>query len=340
MKLKNYTVRRCKKDEYDKLIAFLHDYWSANHVFCRNKKIFEFQHGTAESGEYDFVIAVHNESGEIHAVLGYITTTRYNRNDTEVPEAVYGALWKARDDVKDKEAGKLGLAVLQYLLKAYPNSDYITLGLSKDSQSIYQALHFEFGAMNHYYVANPAINEFFIAGSPEIDDEEDNGEYVIREVKEVPAGMENRYHPDKNAVYIENRYLKHPFYHYSLLGVCKKEEPLCLWVTREIEVEGHRCIRIVDMIGDLEKIENMKGQIAAYLKERDAEYIDCYNYGIDKHVFLKAGFKEVGKATIIPNYFEPFEKKNVDIHYAAYAKKPIVVFKGDGDQDRPNLLGI
>ena len=340
MKLKNYTVRRCRKDEYEKLIAFLHDYWNANHVFCRNKTIFEFQHGTAEKGEYDFVIAVHNESGEIHAVLGYITTTRYNGNDMEEPEAVYGALWKARDDVKDKESGKLGLAVLQYLLKQYPNSDYITLGLSRDSQSIYQALHFDFGTMNHYYIANPAIGDYFIAGSPEVDEEEDNSEYTIREMKEVPSELKNIYHPNKNTTYIKNRYLKHPYYHYSLLGIYRKEEPLCLWVTREIEVEGHRCIRIVDMIGDLEKIKNMKGQAIAYLKERDAEYIDCYNYGIDKHAFLQAGFKEVEKDTIIPNYFEPFEKKNVDIHYAAYAKNPIVIFKADGDQDRPNLLGI
>ena len=77
MKLKNYTVRLCRKDEYDKLISFLHDYWSPNHVFCRNKEIFEFQHGKAENGTYDFVIAVNNETDDIHAVLGFIASSRY-----------------------------------------------------------------------------------------------------------------------------------------------------------------------------------------------------------------------------------------------------------------------
>ena len=38
----------------------------------------------------------------------------------------------------------------------------------------------------------------------------------------------------------------------------------------------------------------------------------------------------------IPNYFEPFERINVDIYFAASVSKGLVLFRGDGDQDRPS----
>ena len=94
------------------------------------------------------------------------------------------------------------------------------------------------------------------------------------------------------------------------------------------------------MIGCLDEIENIEGNIHVFLNESGAEYLDCYNYGINKDVFLKIGFREITGNTVVPNYFEPFEKKNVDIHYASYTKDPVVIFKGDGDQDRPNLLEL
>ena len=42
---------------------------------------------------------------------------------------------------------------------------------------------------------------------------------------------------------------------------------------------------------------------------------------------------------IVPNYFEPFEKKNVKLEIAYKSKSDnYVAFKGDSDQDRPNVL--
>ena len=102
MRMNLYTIRLCRTDEYGKLIDFFRKYWSENHVFCRNKEIFEFQHGDGQNGTYDFVTAVHNETGEIHAVLGYISSSRYDNGDPAKPQAVYGALWKVRKDIHNK----------------------------------------------------------------------------------------------------------------------------------------------------------------------------------------------------------------------------------------------
>ena len=337
MKLNLYEIRLCKKEEYGELIDFIKMYWSENHIFCKSRKIFEFQHGSAENGYYDFIIAVHKSTGEIHAVLGFIRSSLYDMQPMNQPEAIYGALWKVRDDVNNNEIGKLGLGVLYYLIKLFPSSAYITLGLSKFSQQIYEALHFNLTVMNHYYIANPLINEYKIASSPHLGELEGSSVVEIKELDNVP-NITNTFYPDKNKEYIWNRYLRHPVYKYELLGIYSAENLLCLWVVRQIEVNGAKCLRLVDMIGTMRAIPKITLQIYHLLERRDCEFIDCYNYGIDETDFLNAGFLKVDSDTVIPNYYEPFERKNVDIHCAYYAKKPVVIFKGDADQDRPNIL--
>ena len=71
-----------------------------------------------------------------------------------------------------------------------------------------------------------------------------------------------------------------------------------------------------------------------------SEYIDFYQYGISKNTFRNSGFIDVEKTKIIvPNYFEPFIKKNINLNFAyksSIKNRKIYFFKGDGDQDRPN----
>lgn len=341
MNLKQYTIRLCKKNEYEKLIEFFKRYWDESHVFCRNKKIFEFQHGDARDGEYDFIIAVHNLTNEIHGVLGFISSSTYDKGNIKNPIFVSGALWKVRDDIVNQEIGRLGLGMLFFLLKKYPKAAYTTLGLSRDSQQIYDALHFDFGLMEHYYIANRDINSFFIADEPVVNhNAKEDTDYKLQFISEIPQELKSCFFPPKDVAYIENRYSKHPFYRYEMLGVYKNNQIKSVWITREIDVNNHKCMRIVDIVGDISELKGLEGNIYKFLKERKAEYIDCYCHGINKEFFFQIGFKEVEGKTIIPNYFEPYEKKNVDIYYAAYSEKPIVIFKGDGDQDRPNLLDM
>ena len=69
--------------------------------------------------------------------------------------------------------------------------------------------------------------------------------------------------------------------------------------------------------------------------------MDIYSYGVPIDIIEKAGFldRQEYDNLIIPNYFEPFERKNVDLRYAYKVKEssdPVRLFKADGDQDRPN----
>lgn len=71
------------------------------------------------------------------------------------------------------------------------------------------------------------------------------------------------------------------------------------------------------------------------------EYIDFYYYGIPNRYLLKTGFKikKNNSNIILPNYFEPFFRGNININYAIKEKSfkhNQFLFKGDCDQERPN----
>jgi len=79
------------------------------------------------------------------------------------------------------------------------------------------------------------------------------------------------------------------------------------------------------------------------LRAYDAEYVDFYNFGIDKKCLAAAGFlkREPESKITVPNYFEPYVPSNVDLFYA-YKRMDggsrYLMVKGDCDQDRPNAI--
>ena len=114
-----------------------------------------------------------------------------------------------------------------------------------------------------------------------------------------------------------------------------------LLITREIQVNDSKVLRVIDFIGEEQDIRNIGQELQNIMNENDYEYIDFYQYGIPEDILNEAGFikRDKNDTNIIPNYFEPFEKKNVDILIATNVKdNKYFMFKGDGDQDRPNLL--
>ena len=67
--------------------------------------------------------------------------------------------------------------------------------------------------------------------------------------------------------------------------------------------------------------------------------MDCYNAGIAPEVWAAAGFCErrEGDGTVIPNYLTPPLRENTEYYYFTNQPEQFVLFKADGDQDRPNL---
>ena len=108
-------------------------------------------------------------------------------------------------------------------------------------------------------------------------------------------------------------------------------------ITRDERVDNGVICKIVDFYG----VESDLGKITAALDrlmvERDYEFIDIYSYGVPTELYEQAGFCYCDEASenIIPNYFHPFERRNITLRMIDPMVPEMRLFRGDGDQDRP-----
>lgn len=334
--MKLYEIRFYQPDDWVKFQNFINHHWRDNHIIARNKALFDFQHNI--DGRYTFVVAENKQTGEFDGVYGYILTRKYDKTKT-IPNVAWGAIWKVRKDVKNNEIASLGLKLLQYIIKNENIQTFAVSGISAVNKEVSLGIGFKAGVLNHYYYANGATKTYNIAKNPRvIDSYSANPEIEVRwvninEIKDVDANQ----NPYKNLSYFYERYYKHPIFSYRFLGVYKNGKLVSLFVVREQYVGKDKCLRIIDAIGNFKDIGSMGFELQAILERENAEYIDCLNYGIDESIFENLGFNKVDDETIIPEYFSPFVQKNVLVEVLCMdPDEPIIIFKGDGDQDRPN----
>ena len=106
-------------------------------------------------------------------------------------------------------------------------------------------------------------------------------------------------------------------------------------MTRTVTAEETGCVpvvRLVDFIGEDAVLPRLGGALDAILNR-------CYNAGIPAEVWQAAGFTErlEGDGSVIPNYLTPPLLENTEYYYFTNKPENFVLFKADGDQDRPNL---
>ncbi len=144
--------------------------------------------------------------------------------------------------------------------------------------------------------------------------------------------------PHKSRYYFAKRYFDHPLYRYLIYKVCFENniDSKAVVVLRKQEIEKYNVLRFIDFVGPVAFLGKLTSELDRIMKEFDSEYIDLYETGVEDSIFAENGWIEVKKSNnIIPNYFSPYEERNVDINYCSSNDK-IIIFKGDGDQDRPN----
>lgn len=318
----------------ESIMEFIHLYWKDNHILSRDVDMFNFQYMNKSREELlNFVIAK-NKENKIDAILGFVPTENSNINSS-----VFGALWKVKPGVKSK---LLGIKLLNFLLNSC-YEDYLTLGLNETSSSIYKILGYTVGKMEHHVLVNDkiswyelcSINESRVVSIP-------TRGFELKEIKKSEIFslfpfLENKNNPKKDIEYINSRYLEHPVYFYRFLAVYDANRVRTIIVVRKQHHNNSSCFRVVDVLGDVDTISSVAGNLQKFISSEGSEYLDIYSTGIE--ISIDSGFIPVDRDVVVPNYFSPFEKKNVDILYAhniSCEKGKVVIFKGDGDQDRPN----
>lgn len=339
-----YDIHFCRKEEIGDLVDFINQYWKRNHIFVRSRELLDWQHFDTVNKRYNFVLARHRESGEIHSVLGFVPTSQFDSSIENVE--IWPCIWKSRDDIAVK-----GLGVsLYYYMKSHLKIETIAiLGISEIALSIYKHWNFSTGKIEQYYYPNMQHREVLAkcmhtAGPVEkIDDrwgikELSVDEYQALETsRSIFSGM-SRY---KSKNYYVNRYYRHPVYQYVFYGIIKDQKIDSLFVARECGYGENKCLRIVDYIGDKESLVPIRYELKELMIRKDYEYIDFMVVGMKPEIMERAGFinRKKNPDTIIPNYFEPFLQENIDLDYAFKSVNPkaeILFYKADADQDRPN----
>lgn len=328
-----YEIRFAEYGEIDEVMVFIDTYWRKNHILARDRAFFEYE--MVIDGHVNFIIAKDKQSGEIHAVLGFLPAS----NPTNKHDFWY-VIWKVAGDAMQL----LGIEIHKRLSEN-PNFRYdLDIGMNPNTSVRIAKIIFkrQVAKMKHFYCLSEQGN-YRVAKVSHYEEFRENRDCQVKvrkieDVKELQDFFACCYSeeivPHKDMWYIERRYFRHPIHIYQVYGLDSGAGIEAVMVCREQGYDGTKVLRIVDYLGKPE----MFGGISGFLKDGllKYEYIDFYCYGFDVEYVRQAGMAELSDndTNIIPNYFVPYEAKNVDIWVGA-PKEGCVFFKADGDQDRP-----
>ncbi|MBI5542238.1 MAG: hypothetical protein HY951_19430 [Bacteroidia bacterium] len=339
-----YEVRLCKLEEIDKLQDFINESWKQNHILVKNANLLKWQYLNRSKGIFNFIVAYNTVTNKFDAILGFIPTWHFDP-ELSMERDIWLAIWKVEQkSTLKKGIGKgIGLDLLNYLEDIYQPNSIGAIGTSEIANRIYRYLEFKSGTLNHYYLLNTSVSSFEIICVKDkmtrSGEEKADASVSVKEINDIRnvGNMPCSISPKKSLIYLYNRFCNHPVYKYRFFGIYLSENLVSIIVMRKITIKESCCLRIVDIYGELVS-HPLTSELRKLLTKENAEYLDCLNSGIDETIFYSWGFSKRNNEVVIPNYFEPFEKQNVDITFAYKTNREnYIIFKGDSDQDRPNI---
>lgn len=333
-----YDIRRAKVEDSDEIMEFIKDEWKPDHILANSKEFFLYEF--KDENYLNFIIAVNRSTYNIDGILGFLPASK----DKDFLD-IWGVMWKVSE--KRSVLPFLGIELMRTLIKITKCRAEIGVGANpKTSNPLLKImLGFWIGRMNHFYrisdkkkfaiakitdrkfLNKSTATTYFFKNYQNINEVLDDFDFARRKSKM----------PYKDSWYYDKRYFNHPIYQYNVTGICNSLslEVEAILVTREVFLNDSKVLRIVDFCGKQEVFSKLFNNFTELLSIY--EYIDFYCYGFKKKYIQQAGFfeRELNDKNVIPNYFEPFVKENVEI-WINSSVEGCIFFKGDGDQDRPN----
>lgn len=339
-------------EDIERLMAFMGRHWRQGHVLSRRRDMWAWEFGFHTLAPDLINVAVAEQDDALVGIFGWMP---YNQRP--IPDLA-GSLWKVVDDVQ-AQAPMLGLKLRRYVMEQVPHRFFAAPGAGPQTRPIYGLLGMQWQRMQQFYRINPAMTAFELLQNvdPEITGQAGAAlpqarlEPVesIDQLHDLPWHQWHNLWPYRDAAYIRWRFWDYPFADYDLwMAYGKDNTPSHLLVTRT-QCVGARCaLRIVTILGHPEGLASALVALFTHQVKGRAriEYMDCICHGVPASVFSQAGmaavdFDQPDAGVVVPNYFEPFCARKVPVYCVA---DPLpegvhyVQYKGDGDQDRPNLL--
>ena len=328
--------------DIDEFQSFIRFNYNKKHIFSIEKTVLNWQHKSTEY--YHYLIA--KKDGKIVGIQGVIPMSQYDAN---LPtNQIFTTLWR----VKEKEGVAIGLRLFKAVLDKYKPELIIGMGMNPRLISFHKNQGFYVSKMDHYVIFSPFVDSYNIAINVPCIDYKEHYDRIPLVTKKLTINDFVEYNfdklysqkiPTKSNSYIINRYFRHPIYDYDVFGIFKNNIVIAICVIRRVVVGRSSVLRLVDYIGDDKSFSLLNSFFIRLLKESNAEYCDFYVYGIPENIIIKAGFvnRKLINSLIVPNYFEPIKRINIDILFGIRTLNDISLvrfFKGDGDQDRPSQL--
>ncbi|OMF49985.1 hypothetical protein [Paenibacillus peoriae] len=333
------NIRHAELADQEGILQFIKKHWKEDHVFVVHPDLFEYYH--VIDGKLTYVIAEDEHTKEIYGLQGYIASNRSGNPD------VWGAIWKTIPTPAPYPF--LGIKIMMYIRKCVNSRIFAGCGANpKTTIPLLKFLKEKTGKLNHYYrIADQRdyrIAEILhkniipLSESPKYNLIKFNSIVELQERFDIEKYKKRK--PYKDGWYINRRYFEHPINDYQVYGIDKGDHQIdSILIAREQDHNEAKILRILDFIGVDTDLVGIGQWIQNVIEERHYEYVDCYCVGISNEIMNQAGFslRDETDNNIIPNYFEPFVKGNIDIYYNTSENEDFYVFKADSDQDRPNI---
>lgn len=324
-------IRFARLEDVPNIMKFIDEHWKKNHILARDENFFKYF--CQDEDNVNFIIS--EDDGDITATLGFIPYAKNNRD-------VMLIMWKS---IK-KTDPILGMKLLDYLHKNCNARIVASPGTNpKTTKAIYEYFGYVFDKVVHWYRLNKNCEyKIAVIKDNKILPAKNSAEHLkefasfdeLINCMDMEEYKNSNPKPYKENWYIRKRYFDHPIYKYYAFGVEEDKKVRAVFFYRVQECNNSRVLKLVDCIGDRNEFTKIDGVLDELLQKHNAEYVDIYEVGLEDKIMEQAGFMKVEDTkNIIPNYFAPYEAKNIDIYYCT-TDDEIVLFNGDGDQDRPS----
>ncbi len=323
------NIRLAALPEKQRIIDFINVHFNMRLEMINNPAYFDYYY--VDDKKLQFVLA--ECENEYKAVCGYI---KANRDESHIWASVLAA---------DDSFKGAGLRLLNEMKNVTGAKVIASNNIREKTCVLYTFLGWHAERIPHFYRLSKKDSFRLAVPGPEYKILPVGGKGILNHITsknelDIIALPKTEYIPYKDKWYIKRRYFNFPKAEYNVYALMIDENATALLVTRIIPASDTGSVpvlRIVDYIGNEKFLPEAGLEIQKLIDECGAEYADCYCAGIDPDTMKKTGFSErlPDDGVIIPNYLSPPLIENTEYFYYTSEPEKFVLFKADGDQDRP-----
>ena len=332
---KKYLFRIAKSSDIKNIMKFIKNHWDKNHILSKNFNFFCYEY--KNKNNVNFILAFNNKK-KLEGIMGFIL---YSKKINHVCGSIACVS-------KNSKRPMLGVELMKKMLEIIKPKSYCGIGTNPQTMAPLMKKIFKrhVGIMSHYYILNDnfknyKISKIFYKKKTKNVDKKNLELIEINDFKYLLKTFDLKKNftnlPQKDEEYLKKRYFKHPIFKYKFFLLKTKLNIFkSFLVTREINLKKRKILRIIDFRGKVNDLSFINKSLIRILYQNRYEYIDLLCSGLSAKIIKKSGFikKKINDKNIIPVYFDPYLKKNINIWFEK-SKKNLILFKGDADADRP-----